>query len=67
MVRVVEARDKIKITERQLEALQNFHKFTFTYVLRLEKYPIKFHPTNSKNNFYIAPLNKGKNSINLIY
>ncbi|XP_045623437.1 endoribonuclease Dcr-1 isoform X2 [Procambarus clarkii] len=47
-----------RYTQDQLAALQCFHKFTFTHVLRLEKYPIKFDPTNAKTAFYIVPLNK---------
>ncbi|XP_050699667.1 endoribonuclease Dicer-like isoform X6 [Eriocheir sinensis] len=65
MVRVQEVGSGERFSQDQLEALQYFHKFSFTHVLRLEKYPIKFDPTNAKTAFYIVPLNKfgDKNSI----
>lgn len=60
MVRVQEVGSGERFTQDQLAALQYFHKFSFTHVLRLEKYPIKFDPTNAKTAFYIVPLNKCK-------
>nr|ACC62400.2 ribonuclease III [Penaeus monodon] len=58
VVHVQEIERKVNVTQDQLSALQYFHKFTFTHVLRLEKYPIKFDPTNARTAFYIVPLNK---------
>lgn len=58
MVRVQEVGSEERFSQDQLAALQYFHKFSFTHVLRLEKYPIKFDPTNAKTAFYIVPLNK---------
>lgn len=60
VVHVQEIERKVNVTQDQLSALQYFHKFTFTHVLRLEKYPIKFDPTNARTAFYIVPLNKCK-------
>lgn len=57
-MRVQEVGSGERFSQDQLEALQYFHKFSFTHVLRLEKYPIKFDPTNAKTAFYIVPLNK---------
>nr|XP_053644192.1 endoribonuclease Dicer-like [Cherax quadricarinatus] len=58
VVHVRETGRREQFTQDQLAALQCFHKFTFTHVLRLEKYPIKFDPTNARTAFYIVPLNK---------
>ncbi|KAG7161841.1 endoribonuclease Dicer-like 2 [Homarus americanus] len=58
IVHVREIGSREHFTQDQLLALQCFHKFTFTHVLRLEKYPIKFDPTNARTAFYIVPLNK---------
>lgn len=59
MVRVKEVQNHIKISVDDLEGLKCFHMFTFTHVLRLEKYPIRFHPPNAKTTFCIAPLLEG--------
>ncbi|MCL4123355.1 UNVERIFIED_CONTAM: hypothetical protein GTU68_054254, partial [Idotea baltica] len=56
MVRMKETHERISIPEEKLEDLKVFHMFTFTHVLRLEKYPIKFRPANAKSTFFIAPL-----------
>ncbi|XP_066967294.1 endoribonuclease Dcr-1-like [Macrobrachium rosenbergii] len=58
VIRIKEIGSNVHMTKDQLMSLQCFHKFTFTHVLRLEKYPIKFDPTNAKTAFYIVPLNK---------
>ncbi|XP_071514662.1 endoribonuclease Dcr-1 isoform X2 [Panulirus ornatus] len=58
VVHVCEIASREHFNQDQLLALQCFHKFTFTHVLRLEKYPIKFDPTNARTAFYIVPLNK---------
>ena len=58
VIRLKEIKSGVSMTEEQLTSLQCFHKFTFTHVLRLEKYPIKFDPNNAKTAFYIVPLNK---------
>ncbi|XP_045117538.1 endoribonuclease Dcr-1-like isoform X2 [Portunus trituberculatus] len=62
MVQVEEVGTRENFTQDQLAALQYFHKFSFTHVLRLEKYPIKFDPTNAKTAFYIVPLNKSEDT-----
>ncbi|KAK3886818.1 hypothetical protein Pcinc_009043 [Petrolisthes cinctipes] len=58
IVQVKEVGGRERFTQDQLKALQYFHKFSFTHVLRLEKYPIKFDPSNARTAFYIVPLNK---------
>ncbi|KAK7073564.1 hypothetical protein SK128_022965, partial [Halocaridina rubra] len=58
VINIKEISSNVCMTLEQLTSLQRFHKFTFSHVLRLEKYPIKFDPTNAKTAFYIVPLNK---------
>ena len=49
----------LRLTANQLESLNTFHQFTFTNVLRLEKYPIKFDPLKANSSFFIVPLISG--------
>lgn len=46
----------LRLSVQQLDGLNTFHQFTFTHVLRLEKYPIKFDPLRANASFFIVPL-----------
>ncbi|KAF2366634.1 Ribonuclease III domain [Trinorchestia longiramus] len=48
--------DALKLTPEQLEQLNMFHQFTFSHVLRLEKYPIKFDPLKANASYFVVPL-----------
>ncbi|TRY73759.1 hypothetical protein TCAL_02552 [Tigriopus californicus] len=47
-----------KIDENQRDLLDTFHHFTFSKVLRLEKYPMAFDLERAESNILIVPLKK---------
>lgn len=47
------------MSSEELRRLRDFHRFTFTNVLRLEKDPMEFCPDESDLGYLIVPLNKG--------
>lgn len=49
-------RPSLKLSMEQLDNLNTFHQFTFTHVLRLEKYPIKFDPLRANASYFVVPL-----------
>ncbi|KAA0198755.1 Dicer [Hyalella azteca] len=57
--------DALKLTDEQLKQLNMFHQFTFSHVLRLEKYPIKFDPLKANASYFVVPLIRvpGKTSV----
>lgn len=48
--------DKTKLTAETLEKISTFHHYSFTAVLRLDKYLTLFDPTLSENSYYVVPL-----------
>lgn len=47
------------LSEYQLENLAFFHRYTFSDVLRLEKYPMLYRQSDSEASFYVVPVTKG--------
>ncbi|XP_064484368.1 endoribonuclease Dicer-like [Ornithodoros turicata] len=47
----------LELTEDQLCDLMTFHRYTFTDVLRLEKYPMTFNPKHDSCSFLVVPVN----------
>ena len=63
LVSIVQVSDSLKdpslkLDKKQLETISHFHHFTFSQVLRLEKYPINFDPEKAKSSYFIVPLLK---------
>lgn len=52
----------LMFSNQELEKLAFFHKYTFADVLRLEKYPMLFNPTEAKHSFFIIPIDKDINN-----
>ena len=48
--------DKLQPTADQVKNLMRFHKYTFSEVLRLEKYPTVFDPKDSPFTILLAPV-----------
>jgi len=59
LVRVTLVKDNLTFTEEQLNILYAFHMFTFTSVLRLEKYPMVFSASSSHNSVVVVPMRSG--------
>jgi len=59
LVKVTLVKDKITFSKDQLKILYTFHMFTFTSVLRLEKYPMVFSAASSHNSVVVVPLKTG--------
>ncbi|CAN8009744.1 unnamed protein product [Ixodes pacificus] len=47
------------LSSQQVGDLRNFHRYTFTNVLRLEKYPMTFDPQGNACSFLVVPINHG--------
>ncbi|CAL8072692.1 unnamed protein product [Orchesella dallaii] len=56
LVRVVN--EENVLTGDNIEKISAFHHYTFTSVLRLDKYLTLFDPTLSENSYYVVPLKK---------
>ena len=56
MVEIVEMKRDMELGERDLDLIRAFHKYVFSKVLRLEKYPMMFDPNNSDNCVQCVPL-----------
>ena len=58
--------ENLDITENQVSRIAAFHRFTFSQVLKLEKYPMVFKPTADSDscNLFIVPLDNSTESIN---
>ncbi|KAF6212369.1 hypothetical protein GE061_012891 [Apolygus lucorum] len=52
----------VMLTERHVETISAFLNFTFTSVLRLQKYLMSFDPQATENSFYIVPTRKDQES-----
>lgn len=48
----------VTLSEDQMKSVLNFHKYTFSNLLRMEKYPMVFSPEKSDNSVLIVPLTK---------
>jgi len=59
LVQVTLVKDSLTFTQEQLAALYTFHMFTFSSVLRLEKYPMVFSATSSHNCVVVIPMIQG--------
>lgn len=53
------ARSKVVLTEYQIEKIVAFIYYTFTSVLRLQKYLMMFDPNASENSYFVVPTKKG--------
>lgn len=49
-----------QLTSNQVRDLTTFHRYTFTNVLRLEKYPMTFNPDGDACSFLVVPINAVK-------
>uniref|UniRef100_A0A6G1SN96 Endoribonuclease Dcr-1 n=2 Tax=Aceria tosichella TaxID=561515 RepID=A0A6G1SN96_9ACAR len=56
MISVELIKDNFRLTKEQVQDLRNFHEYTFSKVLRLEKYPTIFKPENSPFTVLLAPV-----------
>lgn len=50
---------KVILTELQIRKIVAFIHYTFTSVLRLQKYLMMFDPNSSENSYFIVPTKKG--------
>lgn len=48
--------EDFNLTTEQIENLRTFHRFTFSKVLRLEKYPVVYDPERSEFTVLLAPV-----------
>ncbi|QQP56858.1 Endoribonuclease Dicer1, partial [Caligus rogercresseyi] len=48
----------LSLSQEQLDLILCFHRYTFSKVLRLEKYPMQFTPERSHNSILMLPLCK---------
>ncbi|XP_022250670.1 endoribonuclease Dicer-like [Limulus polyphemus] len=53
----------LKFSEEELDNLAFFHNYTFSNVLRLDKYPMVFQPKEADASFYIIPVNKESDEV----
>ena len=56
IVDVVLVDDQVHLSEEERELVVDFHKYTFSQVLRLEKFPMVFSPGESENSAFCLPL-----------
>lgn len=56
LISVELVKENFMLTKEQVDGLEAFHQFTFSKVLRLEKYPTKFDPKNSSFTVTLAPV-----------
>lgn len=54
-IRITNVKDS-QFTPEKLEKISTFHHYTFTSVLRLDKYLTLFDPDLSENSYFIVPL-----------
>ena len=55
-VQIVNNSDADNLTEEKLQKISAFHHYTFTSVLRLDKYLTLFDPEAAENSYYVVPL-----------
>ena len=56
MVTVTRAASGLTFSREQLASVYRFHMFTFSSVLRLDKYPMVFSPQMSDNSVVVVPI-----------
>ena len=56
IVDVVLVDDSVHLRDEERELVVGFHKYTFSQVLRLEKFPMVFSPGESENSAFCLPL-----------
>lgn len=54
------SKQTVILDEIQLKKVDSFLNYTFTNVLRLQKYLMVFDPNTSENSYIIVPVNKRK-------
>ena len=59
MVTVTKAASDVSFTPEQLVSVCRFHMFTFSSVLRLDKYPMEFSPQMADNSLVVVPIKQG--------
>lgn len=59
-VQIVSLPFTVRLDDSQLTSISHFHEYLFSYILRLEKYSMKYDPATANNALYIVPLKKGK-------
>lgn len=47
----------VVLDKDQLEHVSDFHRYTFSNVLRLDKYPMRYDSQSAENSLFIVPLN----------
>ena len=65
-VKIQPVREDIQLSEQQIEELSVFHKFTFSEVLRLIKYPLHFDSQKANSKHFVVPIdysNSGQKDI----
>ena len=50
--------DGLALSADQLDCIVAFHKYTFSDVLRLHKYPMQFHPEECESSILVLPLTR---------
>lgn len=53
------SKQMVTLDETQIEKTITFLKYTFTNVLRLQKYLMLFDPNASENSYIVVPIKKG--------
>lgn len=53
------AQTTVQLTEIEINKIVAFIHYTFTSVLRLQKYLMMFDPNSSENSYFIVPTKKG--------
>lgn len=51
---------EVELTDTHIEKIVTFLNYTFTNVLRLQKYLMMFDPHAAENSYFIVPTRKGK-------
>lgn len=51
---------EVELTDSHIEKIVTFLNYTFTNVLRLQKYLMMFDPNAAENSYFIVPTRKGK-------
>lgn len=55
--------DDVQLNDEQKEQVLSFHKYTFSRVLRLEKYPMIFKPYEANSQVIVVPLSNTRNHV----
>ncbi|BET01171.1 dsRNA_bind [Nesidiocoris tenuis] len=61
-VSLQECSSSVVLSDRHVETISAFLNFTFTSVLRLQKYLMSFDPKATENSFFIVPTRKNPDS-----